>query len=711
MNLNLKKRKLATIILALIILGFITGFYQQGQLVNLYNLQASPAINDRNGEMIALEPNSKGYFNRPLENVPGKIAALLVKKEDRFFYYHFGINPLSIIQSASGYFGIGKRKASSTISQQLVKVLLGNELKRDLGNKIKETFYTLSLEVFHAKKEILKMYANSIYFGNLAQGILEASRFYFGVDPEMLTDAQIFQLLATISSPTENNPAGKKNQELTLAVSERMGFPAQESDITKVSEVLGNIKKHDRVGDSYFELKPFLAKGIDSCRVSLDQNLNSKIRETVRRNLGNLADKEVKNAAVVVIGLPENEILALIGSPDAGSLDSGYQINMLFEPRPIGSTIKPFIYLKAFEKGLRPYSLVEDREYKYITALGFPLYPKNFDYRYRGQVNLHYALSNSLNVPAVKVLEYVGLNDFYYFLENDLGIKPLQPWENYQLGIALGSLDLSLFDLARYFTIFPQQGILKDLSILKCQNVGGRTSHKTIGDPVSVILQPVVKPGYIQLVNKILSDRKTSIDQFGMKSELNLFQENYALKTGTSRDFKDSWVVGYTPDFLVGVWVGNADASPTKGVSGQQGAGLIFSEVMELLLNSSYNKKTAFEFDLVKEFRNDGDFNYGLEGDDYQKALNLLTEKDESLILLPHDNDSFLLELNTRIILRASQEVDWFANNQFLGCGKTWIFSPQAFGNGGDRVSSVYQIKAVSESGLTQELTIFVESN
>jgi penicillin-binding protein 1C len=454
------------------------------------------------------------------------------------------------------------------------------------------------------------------------------------------------------------------------------------------------MKKHDRASNSYFELKSFLAEGADFCRVSLDQNLNSKIREAVKRNIDNLADRDVKNAAVVVLKLPENEILGLIGSPDVDSLDSGYQINMIFEARPIGSTIKPFIYLKAFEKGLRPYSLVEDKEYKYITALGFPLYPKNFDYQYHGQVNLHYALSNSLNVPAVKVLEYVGLNDFYNFLEKDLSVKPLQPWENYQLGIALGSLDLSLFDLARYFTIFPNNGVLKDLQIFPqgstFKNVQGRTLK-------------IAKPGYIQLVNKILSDRKTSIDQFGLKSELNLFQENYALKTGTSRDFKDSWVVGYSPDFLVGIWVGNADASPTKGVSGQQGAGLIFSEVMELLLNSDYNKKTAFELGLVKEFRNDGDFNYGLEGDDYQKALNLLIEKDESLVLLPHDGDNFLLEAETKIVLRGKESLDWFVNEEFLGQGVSQIFIPKTKGR--------YQIKAVSESGLTEEVTIFLEGD
>jgi membrane carboxypeptidase/penicillin-binding protein PbpC len=202
------------------------------------------------------------------------------------------------------------------------------------------------------------------------------------------------------------------------------------------------------------------------------------------------------------------------------------------------------------------------------------------------------------------------------------------------------------------------------------------------------------------LVNKILTDRKTGIEQFGLKSELNLFQTNYGLKTGTSRDFKDSWIIGFTPDFLVGVWVGNADNSPTEGVSGQIGAGRIWSEVMELLLNSDYNKKTPFKFDLIKEYKNGENIEYGLEGDNFQKILNALKEMDRSLILNPHDGDNFLLEKNTKIILRAKESVKWFLNGDFFAQGKEIIFIPQKAGN--------YKIKAENFSGQKEEIEIFI---
>lgn len=675
----------------LLLLGFflivalvlIDGYYRQKHLVMVNKQQISPVIKDRNGNVLAIIPNQRGYFCQPLDDVPLRVRNLLIKKEDRLFYYHFGINPISIIEATLGRIGIEERKASSTITQQLVKILLGHEKERNLRNKITEVFYTLALETFQGKEKILQMYINSIYFGNQAQGITEASRLYFGKDPAMLTDGQILQLLATISSPTENNPAENSNKEIVLALAKRLGLDKKNLIIVDSSEVKKNLRNFSHFDDAYFELKPFLANSEKNCRLTVDKELTEKIRSVVKRNIDELKTKNARNAAVLVIKLPENEILSLIGSPDPRSYESGYKIDMLTEPRPIGSTIKPFIYLKAFGKGLRPYTIVDDREYKYITAIGFPLFPKNFDYKYHGEVSLHYALSNSLNVPAVKVLEYVGLDDFYKFLEKDLEFKPVQPLSDYQLGIALGSLEMSLFDLARYFTIFPNKGILKSPLVDKdgdCFKASANNQNS----------KQIAQTGYIQLINKILSDRKTGIEQFGLKSELNLFQDNYALKTGTSKDFKDSWVIGYTPDFLVGVWVGNADASPTDEVSGQTGAGMIWATIMEVLLNSSYNKKTPFEFNLLKEFNENGNIDYGFNGDDYENTKNILKERDTSLILFPHDGDVFLLEKGTKIPLKAKGPVSWFINEKLFDQEETSVFVPAGIG--------YYQIKAVSPS-------------
>lgn len=676
--------KIILIISFILLIGFLLFSYSlDKQLLAIYNQQNSVRVEDREEKEIFILLNQKGYFSRYLDKIPPRFKELLIKKEDKYFYYHFGFNPWSLSQAILGRLGFGQRKASSTISQQLVKILLGKELKRNLKNKIIESFYTLALEIFQSKEGILKMYANSVYLGNQAQGITEASQLYFGVAPDLLTDGQILQLLATISSPSGNNPAKEKNEEIAKSLAQRLRLDTENLTIMNSTSVEENMEKNSHFNDLSFELSNFVDNK-KNYQLTIDKDLTEKIREIVKRNIDELKLKGAKNAAVVVIKLPENEILALIGSPDPKLSEEGYKINMLNEPRPIGSTIKPFIYLEAFERGLRPYTLVEDREYKYITAIGFPLYPKNFDWKYRGEVNLHYALSNSLNVPAVKVLEYIGLEDFYKFLEKDLEFKPVQDLGNYQLGIALGSLEMSLLDLAKYFTIFPNNGTLKELKIFK--EDGNQSSEKIIS-----------KPEYIQLINKILNDRKTGIEQFGLKSELNLFQENYALKTGTSRD---SWTIGYTPDFLVGVWVGNADNSSSYEVSGQLGAGSIWAEIMNLILNSDYNKKTPFKFNLIKEFQNGENIEYGLKGDDYEKNLNILKERDKSIILNPHDGDSFLLEKNTKIVLEARKNVKWFINSEFLSDGENVVFVPQKSGQ--------YKIEAEDDDNLKETVTIFI---
>lgn len=686
MNFTKNKRKWKIIGISaifLIFLFFLITSQLNNQIIKIYNNKNSSVFYDRNGEKISILPNSSGYFSSYIDDIPSRFKELLLKKEDKYFYYHFGFNPISISEAAFGRIGVSDRRASSTITQQLAKILLGKERERNIKNKIIEAFYALSLEIFNSKKEILKMYSNSIYLGNSIQGINEASYSYFNIPPNILTDGQILQLLSTIQSPAENNPLSYENENNAILLAERFKLSKDNLFTDSASETEKNIDNYFHFSGSFFEINNFI-KNSNGNQLTIDNQLTKKIRELLKRNIGELNPKNVKNGAVVIIKLPENELLTLIGSPDPGINAEGYQINMAEKPRPIGSTIKPFIYLKAFQKGLRPYTLVVDKEYKYITVLGFPLYPKNFDYKYRGEVSLHYALSNSLNVPSVKVLEYIGLDNFYSFLQDDLKFKPIQSLNQYQLGIALGALEMSIYDLARYFTVFPNNGNLKELKIFK----NDEQKEKQISEPQ-----------YIQLINKILNDRKTGVEQFGAKSNLNLNQDNYALKTGTSHDFKDSWIVGYTPDFLVAVWVGNHDNSNMDAVSGQLGAGKIWSEIMQILINSEYNNKTAFSFSFIKEIRKENNIEYGLADDDYNDALYALCQKEQNIIMLPHEGDAFFLENETEIILKSNEIAKWHANEIFIDEGKEVFFYPDK--------SGLYIIKAKTKDK-EEKINIFV---
>lgn len=722
-------KKIATIFIAIPFLIFIAfylySFKLNYELLKRYEELQSVVIVDRNGKEICVKQNAYGNYMRRAFQFPQGLKELIIQKEDKYFFYHPGFNPISIIKASLGYLEFGKRKASSTITQQLTKILLHTESERNIKNKLREALFTFALEMHNKKNIILEMYLNSIYFGNHSQGISEAAQLYFGSNPETLSAGEILQLLATLSNPNENNPAKKNNIAksedlmkhicnpaaetagcLTFFIprsqipfnspspattgSGSLGVPLSPSSLRKSSEgvwrrgikklgvakekfnfsdstkVQGIMAQYTHLNNTCFEYSSFPNPFAYSKMVTLDSFYTEKIRSIAQDTIAQIRYKNANNAAVVVIKLPENEILSLVGSLDPNSSREGNQIDMTRKPRAIGSTIKPFIYLKAFEKNLRPYTLVDDREYKYNTLLGFPLYPKNYDWKYHGEVTLYYALSNSLNVPAVKTLEFVGVNNFYSFLKNDLGFTPIQPMEKYQLGIALGTLEMSLYDLSRYFTIFPNHGTLRDLKI--------DNSKKESGDKI------ISDQKYIGLVNKILNDRKTAMDQFGMKSDLDLFQKNYALKTGTSRDYRDSWVIGYTPDFLVGVWVGNHDTSPMDEVSGQLGAGKIWAKTMELFMNSEYNKKTPLTFDSLKEFLDGGTIQYGLFGDNDEEYKNLLKNSDTSLILMPHDQDIFQLEKNTKIILRAKEKVRWFINNELFGEGAEKVFVPKKTG-------------------------------
>jgi len=670
------------------------------ELISLYNNRQSSILHDRYQEIIKIYPNKFEHIALRQDDYPQNIIDLIVKKEDRFFLSHPGINPISALRAIISLSKGNKNPSSSTITQQTVKILLNNEQNRNIKNKLKETFYSLALETHTKKEEVMNIYLNSIFFGNRAEGLRSAAKLYFDTTPEELKNHQIIQLLAIISSPSKNHPYTNQNIKASIALAKNLNVSINEEDLKIIDKKNTELRFSNFIkNNNSFELDNLNINYKNKVEILLttDNNISTKSRAIIKEQIAKLFPANARSAAVVIIHTPRNkeasELIAIIGSPDPEQDVFGYQINMATHPRTIGSTIKPFIYAKSFETGLRPYTEVMDREYKYSIGTGFSLYPKNYDYKYRGRVNLHYALSNSLNVPTVKVLEYVGLNNFYSLLEDSLEFSPIQSMDNYQLGIALGGLEMDLLSLSYYFTIFPNEGQLRPLMIsdnISLDKINGNNFN---------LNKRIFESKYVQLVNKILSDRKTGIEQFGLASNLNLNASNYAVKTGTSREYHDSWTIGYTPDFTVGVWLGNTEDTPMDNISGQVGAGLIWQDVMSLLLNSEYNKKTAFNFDSVKNFGEGETLEYGLTADDYSKQKYLL--EDKQLILKPHQNDNFLFEEDMSIFLQASEAVDWYIDDKFFGNNEKSFFAPS---KPGDRT-----IKAV-RGDMQEEMIIFINS-
>lgn len=619
---------------------------------------------DRTGELMRVLPNEKGYYLLPPVETPATFEAMLLQKEDQLFYYHPGFNPVRMLR-AVGSVATGERAGgSSTLTEQLVKNLLSHETERSVRRKLEELLYAISLELHSSKKEILSMYVNTAYFGKKVEGLGAAARFYFGKAPHELSKEEMARLVIALGAPSERYPGSEQNERVYQQLAGALGARAASLQVSTHTSI--------RDQRSYFEVSDLL-EGCSECELTIDKRLSAEVRDILARHLAKPSLQSAKDGAVVVLSLPENELLAIVGSPDPESRIGGRQLNMAMQPRPIGSTIKPFIYLLAFEKGARPYSIVRDEEYAYRIGTGFAFYPKNYDGSFRGDVMLRTALASSLNVPAVKVLEFVGTNDFYELLELRLGFLPYQPLERYELGIALGALEVDLLTLSHLFTIFPNDGELRPLTIDKDRP--GSTRVPMAATPID---GRVADPRFIRLVNSILQDRESGVDQFGQRGSLNLPSGSYGVKTGTSRDYHDSWTIGFTPDFLVGVWIGNSDNTPMQELSGASGAGAIWHDVMALLLASSYNRKSELSLEGLSEYELDGIIEYGLPDDDIALSRGIL--QDGRLISNPHEGDTLLFESEMRVPLRARFPVDWYVEGVHLGSGEEVSWQPKERG-------------------------------
>jgi len=661
-----KKIFIITVPLILLLLGvFLLNAVQiSDQQKDIYTSRNSVEIRDKNNDFLSLDPNILSYYARYKDDYPKNLKEKVLNQEDKYFYYHLGINPISSLRAFYHLLTGDKNLSNSTITQQLSKVLLSNTGERTFINKLKESFYAVSLELFTDKEEILNMYLNSVYLGNRIQGFNEASRFYYDTDIRNLPEPKLTQMISKLNSPS------------------------------KQTNLLFKEKKDEFLRTSFFELKDLDFSCDYDCALTIDSKITEKIRTILKEKTTQYGKYGAKNGVVIVINPKDNTLLALVGSPNPKSTEKGFQINMTTRPRAIGSTIKPFIYLKGFEKGLRPYTLIDDREYKYTIESGFDFFPKNYDYKYNGIVTLYHSLANSLNVPALKVLEYVPISSFNQFLKKDLLFKPVQPLENYGLGIALGQLEMSPLNLAYYFTAFSNDGKIKPLKI--CQ----KNCTSNLPDYYNLDKQ-IASPVYFQLINKILSDSQSKADQYGITNNLYTPYGKMAVKTGTSRDYHDSWTVGYSPNLLVLTWIGNTEDKPMDAVSGALGAGDLWLSTVNMIISEKNLKLEPFKDDLIKKFETDKGQTYGQNNDNFEERKNILLNIDTEIIRTPHDQDHFLLTPDMEIPLRAKMEVEWFLNGISLGTSEEKSFSPTE--------ARQYEIRAQGKEGEQQSLSIFID--
>jgi penicillin-binding protein 1C len=586
-------------------------------------------ILDRNGNPLyeILDPSAGRRTYVTLDKISPVLVAATIATEDKDFYEHPGFDMPAIIRALwENYRTGGQGGGASTITQQLARALLlspEERAERTYSRKAREIILAAEITRRYSKDDILELYLNEIYYGNLAYGIEAASETYFGKTANQLTLAEASFLAGLPQSPSVYDIY--TNRDVTLArqqqvlvlmfgVSQAKGcIKVSNSDVpvcvdaTGATEAANDIKSRTfnspNVNARYPHWVNFvrseLEKKYDAQTIyrsgfivytTLDPALQDEAQRLVTEQVALLADKNAHNGALVAIKPSTGEILAMVGSPDFNNEAISGQINMADSPtRQPGSSIKPINYVAAFEKGWTPSTLIWDVPSEFPPSgdpndTREPYRPVNYDGNFHGPVTVRTALSNSFNVPAVKTLDFVKVYDDPSTPQKDgmigmaekLGITTFTR-PDYGLALTLGGGDVSLLELTSAYSVFANAGKkVPPVAILKIVDFEGKTVYEY--QPPQP--EQVIRAEHAFLISSILSDNEARSWMFGRNSLLNLpFQ--VAAKTGTTNDFRDNWTLGYTPDLVTGVWVGNADYTPMVNTTGLTGAAPIWSSFMQ----------------------------------------------------------------------------------------------------------------------------------
>ncbi len=530
---------------------------------------ASPVLLDRHGTPIAhlTLPDSSRAMPLVLGEIPADLIACTLAAEDKRFHQHGGIDFLATLRAGRDF--LTHRRiisGASTITQQLVKIS-SPPGKRGLGAKIYEVLAARHLEMTWSKSQILTAYLNRLDYGNLRIGSAEAARFYFQKPLADLSLAECALLAGLPQAPSRLNPlrhlqAATARRNVVLRRLTAGNFDAR---ITAAQAEPLTLRPLTETQSAPWLAGQFPSSTPNSpLQTTLDLPLQRDLQAIVHQETAKLREANLRHAAVVVIDNPTGEILALVSSADWHDPRGG-QLNGALVPRSPGSTLKPFTYLLAMVRNHRtPISLLADIPTPFRTPQGLDL-PENYDRSYRGPVSLRTALACSLNVPALRELNFLGGARPLYNLLADLGISTLDPDPNlYGLGLTLGNAPVRLLELTNAYATLARLGRHRPAILFPSTLAQERRIFE-------------VRSAY--LIADILSDPIARTPSFQPGGPLDL-PFRCAVKTGTSSDFHDNWCLGFTPRFTVGVWAGNFEQQPMKAISGITGAGPIFHRAM-----------------------------------------------------------------------------------------------------------------------------------
>ncbi|NCP67341.1 hypothetical protein GW756_04355 [bacterium] len=570
-------------LLSLIILSF--GLVWGMPLPKTELSKQSFSFYDRAGELLYKE----SAFQDKSEALPEFLQAAIIELEDQNFRTHAGVDFKALLRATTQNLAAGSTvSGASTITMQLARLRYLEPESRNWWYKMRQTFWAFKLEQQLSKTEILNDYLNRVSLGYNVKGFPGAADHYFSKRLDQLSIGEMATLLAIVQNPSQFNPIS--NPELSVERRNLMLRRLREG--TLISETDFNfwtaeplvIKPHIEnfiiAPHFVFWVKNQLSElNLPNTEIkvytTLDKTLYQDtlhiLQEVIKREQ---QSKKLFNGSVVVLDR-QNNIRVMVGSPDFFDDTIDGAVNLATSVRQTGSVLKPFLYTLALEKGLSPASALNDQ--KTIFPEGY--LPRNFNIEEEnGSVRFREALANSYNIAAVDLLNRIGVGNFYALLRS-VGINLQESVDDLGLSLVLGSAQASLLSVTQAFSVFTHQGELRDLNFIVSLKT---TDGEVIYEPAPTGVKKVFSTDSAEWAQQVLSDNEARWKNFSRGNSLELDFPSGG-KTGTSQAFRDNWVVGFSPQFTVGVWVGNANGAPMIASSGMQGAGPIWQRVMQRL--------------------------------------------------------------------------------------------------------------------------------
>jgi 1A family penicillin-binding protein len=576
---------------------------------------------DRHGVLIGQLTDQGLHTTVTLDQVSPYLVNATIATEDKSFWKNEGFDTLRILRAALDDVQQGHViEGGSTITQQLIKnLVVGNQVT--IQRKLEELLLAPQLNAHYSKRDILEMYLNSIYYGEQAYGIDAAATVYFGLEDKpgqpaasQLDLAQAAMLAGLPSSPSTFDPlqhpqAAFNRFTAVLSLMENQGYirheqlfkaikEEQQQGFFKPAPSLLNRAPHffnfvlTQVEKVFHLTRSQLSRSDMQVYTTLDITLQDKIQKIMQEHIAALRyTHNVTNAAEVLIDYHTGAILSLLGSVNYNdqSIDGQFDVATQGYRQP-GSSFKPYVYVTAFEQGASPAQAIDDKPLTIYMPGAIPptFTPTNYDQRYHGHMTLRCALQNSLNIPAVKVLQHTGI-DAAMKTAYDMGVTSYEGTPGYSM--VLGGLGIRLIDHVSAYGTFANGGV--HVPYYAIQKIVLASSHQTYVHPLNPGTR-VISPQLAYLMTNILSDNADRIPEFYDCNVLQLYSNSQrdcwagnrgtvrpaAAKTGTTNDFRDNWTVGYTTDYVMGVWAGNDNNTPMWNITGVDGAAPIWHDAM-----------------------------------------------------------------------------------------------------------------------------------